>query len=34
MGVFVGGSNLVQMDETKAKKDLKEDGYKLMEFKK
>lgn len=34
MGVFVGGSNLVQMDEAKAKKDLKEDNYKLMEFKK
>ncbi len=34
IGVFVGGSNVVQMDEEKAKKDLKEDDYKLVEFKK
>lgn len=34
MAFFVGSSNLVQMDEKKARKDLKEDAYKLMEFKK
>ena len=34
IGVFIGGSNAVQMDEEKAKKDLKKDGYKLAEFKK
>ena len=34
MGVFVGGSNVVLMDEEQAKKALKDDDYQLAEFKK
>ena len=34
MGVFVGGSNIVQVEDEKAKKALKEDSYTLVEFKK
>ncbi len=34
IGIFVNGSNVVLMDEEKAKKALKDDDYILVEFKK
>ena len=34
IGIFVNGSNVVLMDEEKAKKALKDDDYILVEFRK